>query len=122
MATKVPMAMKIPMATKVSMVTKVPIKSKSRIALKAQIAQNITLAVWLHMKYGLVYELLCFFVYYLRMEICILIFFLLQVKTSFFHLGQDNIQLKRIVFCIQNIFLIPERIESAKISSAEFLK
>ena len=122
MATKVIMATKVPTATKVPIATKVPMATKSTIALKAQIAQNLNLAVWLHMKYGLVYEFLCFFVYYLRMEICILIFFLLQVKTSFFHLGQDNIQLKRIVFCIQNIFLIPERIESAKISSAEFLK
>ena len=42
------MATKVPMATKVSMATKVPIK------LKEQIAQNVTLAVWLHMKYGLV--------------------------------------------------------------------
>ena len=54
MATKVTMATEVPMATKVPIKTKVPTKTKSTIALKAQIAQNVTLAVWLHMKYGLV--------------------------------------------------------------------
>ena len=43
------------------------------------------------------------------------LYFLLQVKTPFFHLDENKIQLKSIVFCSQNIFLIPEGIESAKI-------
>ena len=55
-ATKGPMATKVTIKTKVAMVTNVTINTKSTIALKAQIAQNLTLAVWLHMKYGLVYK------------------------------------------------------------------
>ena len=61
MATKIPMATKVPketkvvMATKVSTATKVPMATRSTFTLTAQIAQNLTLAVWLHMKYGLVY-------------------------------------------------------------------
>ena len=51
-ATKVLMATKAPMATTVPIATKVPMATKSTIALKAQ---NLTLAVWLHMKYGLVF-------------------------------------------------------------------
>ena len=46
------------MATKVPIATKVPMATKSTITLKVQIAQNLTLAVWLHMKYGLVYVVL----------------------------------------------------------------
>ena len=59
-----------------------------------------------------------FFVYHLGMELFCIYIFLLQVKTPFFHLDQNKIQLKSIVFCffcIRNIFLIPEGIESAKI-------
>ena len=59
MATKVPIATKVPMATKVLMATKVDQWQKEfQWQLKeliAQIAQNLTLAVWLHMKYGLVF-------------------------------------------------------------------
>ena len=60
MATKVPTAKKVPkatklMATKVPTATKVPMATKSTFILNAQIAQNLTLAVWLHMKYGLVF-------------------------------------------------------------------
>ena len=39
-----------------------------------------------------------FFVYHLGMELFCIYIFLLQVKTPFFHLDQNKIQLKSIVF------------------------
>ena len=49
------MATKVLMATKFPMTTKVPMSTKVTLATKVPIVQNVTLAVWLHMKYGLVF-------------------------------------------------------------------
>ena len=62
MATKVPVVTRVPMATIVPMATKVTMVSKLQWQPKVQ----IELAVWLHMKYGLVCCLSAFSCYWLE--------------------------------------------------------